>query len=120
METGGGHGGRRGFFVVDPIFERLPDVVDSAGVVRLRQGFGVTASAFYGAAPHKKIQLGSPKGLPSRSFLSEKTEAGAYGIRHLLTPKVSLREFRRFRRLMLSELCDDSARILSMAAISIE
>ena len=47
------------------IFERLPDVVGSAGVVRLRQGYGVTASAFYGAAPHKKFQLGSPKGLPS-------------------------------------------------------
>ena len=77
METGGGHGGRRGFFVVDPIFERLPDVVDSAGVVRLRQGYGVTASAFYGATPHKKLRLGSPKGLPSRSFFSEKTEAGA-------------------------------------------
>ena len=40
--------------------------------------YGVTASAFYGAAPHKKFQLGSPKGLPSRSFFSEKTEAGAY------------------------------------------
>ena len=39
--------------------------------------FGVTASAFYGAAPHKKLRLGSPKGLPSRSFFSEKTEAGA-------------------------------------------
>ena len=39
--------------------------------------FGVTASAFDGAAPHKKGQLGSPKGLPSRSFFSEKTEAGA-------------------------------------------
>ena len=58
-------------------FERLPEVVSSAGVVRLRQGYGVTASAFYGAAPHKKFQLGSPKGLPSRSFFSEKTEAGA-------------------------------------------
>ena len=57
--------------------ERLPDVVCGAGVVSLRQGFGVTASAFYGATPHKKIQLGSPKGLPSRSFFSEKTEAGA-------------------------------------------
>ena len=56
----------------EEIFERLRDVVCGAGVVRLRQGYGVTASAFYSAAPHKKIQLGSPKGLPSRSFFSEK------------------------------------------------
>ena len=48
--------------------------------LKLRRGrltrYGVTASAFYGAEPHKKVQLGSPKGLPSRSFFSEKTEAG--------------------------------------------
>ena len=43
--------------MVDPIFERLPDVVGSAGVARLRQGYGVTASAFYGATPHKKRRL---------------------------------------------------------------
>ena len=62
----------------EEIYERLRNVVCSAGVVRLRQGYGVTASAFYGAAPHKKVQLGSPKGLPSRSFFSEKTEAGVH------------------------------------------
>ena len=73
--------------------ERLPDAVCGAGVVRLRQGFGVTASAFYGAAPHKKIQLGSPKGLPSLRFFSEKTEAGAYGLRTLLTPEGCVRGF---------------------------
>ena len=83
--------------------ERLPDAVCSAGVVRLRQGFGVTASAFYGAAPHKKLRLGSSKGLPSRSFFSEKTEAGAYGLRSPIPPKRSIREFRRFRRLMFHE-----------------
>ena len=65
--------------------------------------YGVTASAFYGAAPHKKFQLGSPKGLPSRSFFSEKTEAGAYGLRSSIPPKRSIREFRRFRRLMFHE-----------------
>ena len=85
------------------VFERMRDVVCGAGVVRLRQGFGVTASALYGATPHKKIQLGSPKGLPSRSFFSEKTEAGAYGIRTPVPPKRSLREFWRFRRLMFYE-----------------
>ena len=64
-------------------FERLPDVVCSAGVVRLRQGYGVTASAFYGAAPHKKIQLGSPKGLPSRSFSPKKRRLEARGVEPL-------------------------------------
>ena len=48
--------------------------------LKLRRGrlarYGVTASVFYGAAPHKKNQLGSPKGLPSLRFFSEKTEAG--------------------------------------------
>ena len=61
------------------VFERMRDVVCGAGVVRLRQGFGVTASAFYGATPHKKIQLGSPKGLSSRSFFLRKNRGWSIG-----------------------------------------
>ena len=73
VEAGGGHRGRR-FLSVWGMW----CVARGWSAVALTR-YGVTASAFYGAAPHKKVRLGSPKGLPSRSFFSEKTEAGGEG-----------------------------------------
>ena len=59
--------------------------------------YGVAASLFYFAALNKKVGLANHAGLPSRSFFSEKTEAGGEGSRTpvLDTFDVSISMFRR-------------------------
>ena len=71
---GGGHGGERRVESRDVLsMTGLPAAATASlwrGSPRFLQG---------AAPPVEKLRLGKPKGLPSRSFFSEKTEAGGEG-----------------------------------------